>query len=277
MNIRKAVFADQFYPGDIRELVLLLDNIYRKEKDRININLANNNIIGGIVPHAGYIYSGYEAIHFFEIIKHSGIKYDTIVIINPNHSGYGADISLDSNDAWETPLGLVEIDREFSDNLSLPESENAHKHEHSGEVMLPYLQYCLDYDFKIVPVCILRQDVSNGILLADKIFKANRILKRKVLILASSDFSHFVSPEFGKRRDNMVLEKIFDFDSEEVYKIIKTKSISVCGYCPIMALIEYSKLVSDNPKAEILKQGNSGEVMPSSEVVDYVSVLFYGQ
>jgi AmmeMemoRadiSam system protein B len=275
MKIRRAEFADQFYPGDMRELVQLLENIYRKEKDRINCNLAKNNIIGGIVPHAGYIYSGYEAIHFFEIIKYSSVQYDTIIIINPNHSGYGADISLDTNDAWETPLGIVEIDKEFSDKLNIPKSEYAHKHEHSGEVMLPYLQYWLDYDFKIVPICILRQDISNGILLADKIFQANRLLKRKILVLASSDFSHFVSPEFGKRRDDMVLEKIFDFDSEEVYKIIKTKSVSVCGYCPIMALIEYSKLVAENPKAEILKQGHSGEVMPSEEVVDYVSVLFY--
>lgn len=276
MNIRKPVFADQFYPGNLRELVLLFDSILRKEKDRINIDLSANNIIGGIVPHAGYIYSGYEAVHFFEIIKHSQEKYDTIVIINPNHSGYGEGISIDSNDAWETPLGLVEIDKELAHHIGIIESEVAHKHEHSGEVMLPYLQYWLDYKFKIVPICILRQNITNGIILADKIFRARKVLNRKILIIASTDFSHFVPPEFGKRRDNMVLKSILDFDSEEMYNTIKTKSVSVCGYCPIMALIEYSKLVAENPKAEVLKQGNSGEVMPASNVVDYVSVLFYG-
>lgn len=276
MNIRRPVFADQFYPGNLRELVFLFDSIFRKEKDRININLSAKNIIGGIVPHAGYIYSGYEAVHFFEIIKHSKVKYDTIVIINPNHSGYGEDISIDSNDAWETPLGVVEIDREFVKHLGIIESEVAHKHEHSGEVMLPYLQYWLDYKFKIVPICILHQDISNGILLADKIFRAKRMLNRNILIIASTDFSHFVPPEYGKRRDDMVLKSILNFDSEEMYNTIKTKSISVCGYCPIMVLIEYSKLIADSPKAEILKQGHSGEVMSASNVVDYVSVLFYG-
>lgn len=277
MKIRKPAFADKFYPGNLKDLVLLFDSLYAKERDRINLNLSYKNIIGGIVPHAGYVYCGYEAIHFFEILKHSRTKYDTIVILNPSHSGHGHDISVDTNDAWETPFGWVRIDKEFADKLNIPESDVAQKYEHSGEVMVPYLQYWLDYKFKIVPICIKMQDVSNAIMLADNIFKAKKELDRKVLVLASSDFSHFVKPEYGRRMDNMVLDNIMKFDSEEMFETIYTKSVSVCGYCPIMALMEYSKLVSEQPKAVVLKQGSSGDVMPADNVVDYISLLFYGE
>ena len=92
--------------------------------------------------------------------------------------------------------------------------------------------------------------------------------------MASSDFSHFLSPEKGKEKDEHVLRNIFLLDSPAIEKVVNDERISVCGYGPIMTLIEYSKLVSEKPKVDILKMGHSGEIIPSSEVVDYVSILF---
>jgi len=99
-------------------------------------------------------------------------------------------------------------------------------------------------------------------------------LKKKILIIASSDFSHYVHPEEGKKKDDLVLHEILNLNAEKVYHTIQNHQISVCGYGPIMTLIEYAKRISDNPFAEVIRRGNSGDIIPSSEVVNYVTILF---
>ena len=95
------------------------------------------------------------------------------------------------------------------------------------------------------------------------------------MIVASSDFSHYVSPEKGYALDTKVINEIINLNSDAVYSIIRNEQISVCGYGPIMTLIEYSKLLSHHIKVDVLKRGNSAKNGQSNEVVDYNSVLFY--
>ena len=275
MKIRKPAVAGKFYPDDRKELEKLINSIYLKEKNNIDLSLSKHKIFGGVVPHAGYMFSAYEAVHFFDIIKNSSQQYDTIIIINPNHSGYGYDIDLDSNDLWETPFGDISLDTDFMSHLPFSVSSEAHRYEHSGEVMLPLLQYFLDYEFKIIPITMSHQNYENAKRLADGIYNVNQKLNRNILIIASSDFSHYVDPEKGKYLDNFILDDILKLDSKAINRTVYEKHLSVCGYGPIMSLVEYSKLVSKNPQPKILRRGNSGEVIPSNEVVDYVSILFY--
>ncbi len=275
MKTRQAAVAGKFYPGSKEEISRQLDKILQKEEPFIDISLSKKKIIGAVVPHAGYMYSAYQALHFFEILKHSQQQFDTFFIINPNHTGYGAEIALDENDYWDSPFGKVEIDKDFYDFLDFSESEDAHRFEHSGEVMLPLLQYSLDYPFKIVPITISDQNPKNAQFIAQNIIKANNILKRKICIIASSDFSHFVNPDEGKALDKFVIDEILNFNPEGVFQQVQDKNISVCGFGPIMTLIEYSQMFTKNPKVKILKIGHSGEVIPSNDVVDYVSMLFY--
>ena len=272
---RSPVVAGSFYPGTKKEIDNLLDRIFSFEKQNIRTDLSAMDLIGAVVPHAGYIFSAYEAVHVFEILSKSPVKYDTFFIINPNHTGYGREIEVDSNENWQTPLGSVEIDTDFVDNLDLPVSNTAQASEHSAEVMLPFLQKWLSYPFKIVPICILRQNPLTSKEIAEKIFKANQLLKKKIFIIASSDFSHYVDPQKGKEKDTLVLNEIEKLDSGHLYDTVIRNRISVCGYGPIMTLIEYARLVSRKPETKILARGNSGKTMPSSSVVDYVSVLFY--
>ena len=186
----------------------------------------------------------------------------------------GHEFAIDSNDAWETPLGQVELDVELGKKIGVSISDIEQHREHSAEVMIPFLQYFLDYKFKIVPITMSNQTFKNAKYLAGKIHKAAQKLNRKVIIIASSDFSHFLSPEKGKEKDEFVIRNILHLDSLQIEKEVHEKNITVCGYGPIMTLIEYSKLISNNAKADILKIGHSGEIIPSSEVVDYVSILF---
>lgn len=274
MKVRKSAVAGKFYLANKESLIKQIESVRDKELPTINFNLSNNNILGGVVPHAGYMFSAFQAVHFFEIIKQSKQKYDTVVIVNPNHTGLGHDIAFDSNDFWETPLGQISLDIEFGENLGIEISDIEQKHEHSGEVMLPFLQYFLDYDFKIAPITLSDQTYKNAKFLAERILESSRTLNRKILIIASSDFSHFLLPEKGREMDALVLENIITFDSLAIEKVVRKKGVSVCGFGPIMTLIEYSKLISTKPKADILKIGHSGEIIPSNEVVDYISILF---
>lgn len=277
MRTRKPAVAGRFYPDNPNKLKNLIASVYEKEKEGIRTSLASKTIIGGIVPHAGYMFSAYQAVHYFEIIKLLRQQVETFIIINPNHTGVGSAIALDTNDAWETPFGNINIDKEFSDELSFEKDKSAHQYEHSGEVMLPLLQHFINYDFKIVPITLTNQNPKHAELLADKLFEVKNKLNRNINIIASCDFSHFVSPEFGKKQDDYAIENILKLNPEDLYNSIKKHNISACGYGPIMSLIYYAKKALGNPVAEILKRGHSGEIIPSNEVVDYISFLFYNK
>ncbi|MGM0509049.1 MAG: AmmeMemoRadiSam system protein B [Fusobacteriota bacterium] len=273
MSTRKAAVAGKFYPSEKKEIKKLLDKIKSKEKKNINYDLSQNNIIGGVVPHAGYQYSGYEAIHFFELIKNK--SYDTIIILNPNHTGFGEDIAMSDYDNWETPMGEVALDIEFTNHLNFPISNIAHANEHSGEVMIPFLQYSLKNSFKIIPITMGAQNLKNAKKIANQIYEVNKKFKKNILIIASSDFTHYQSPEEGKRLDNLVVEDILNFETEQIFKKVKEKNLTICGFGPIITLLEYSKLITKDPEIKLLKRGNSGDVVPSKKVVDYISFLVY--
>ena len=276
-SVRKAAVAGRFYPDNKTELERLIDKIYRTEKNKIDLSLAEMNIFGAVVPHAGYMFSAYQAVHFFDILRNQNTKFDTFVIVNPNHTGYGDAIALESHQYWQTPLGELETDQEFISGLGFPFSDIAHKNEHSGEVMLPLLQHFIDYDFKIVPITFSEQNYDNAKLIASRIHEVSLKQNKKICIIASSDFSHFLNPKKGKLLDQMVLDKIAQKDLLGLQHTVRKNDISVCGFGPIMCLMEYSRLQNEAYKSKILARGHSGEIVPSDKVVDYISILFYSE
>lgn len=272
IKIRKAIAAGRFYPNTKDEIDEMIDKCLKKSE---KIKIKTKEIIGGILPHAGYIFCLKEAVPFFKILEEKEELYDTVFIINPNHTGYGPDISVDGNDCWETPYLKVELDKEFIEELLIPISEKAQKFEHSGEVLMPLLSRFIKKEFKIVPVNIKNQTYINAKLLAKEIYRANKILNKKILIIASSDFSHYLIPSEGEAKDKLIVDEILNLKSEEIYKKIKKHDISVCGYGAIMTLIEYAKLINKGVKVKNLKNGNSGEILNSETVVFYRSFIFY--
>ncbi|WP_319371106.1 AmmeMemoRadiSam system protein B [uncultured Ilyobacter sp.] len=275
MTVRKSSVAGSFYPESPDEIIKMFEEALQEEKKNIKTELKNKNIVGGVSPHAGYMYCVREAVHLFEILREKGEKYDTVVIVNPNHTGYGEAVSVDSNESWETPFGGIEVDTELGAELSFPKEPMAQRFEHSGEVMLPYLYYFLKSSFKILPICMMRQDLQTAVKIAEKVKDASEKLERKILLLISSDFTHFQTPEKGAKLDSYAIESLLKMDSSEFQDRVLEKDISICGMGPIMVLLEYSKMTLKNPKLEILKRGHSGEVYPSDEVVDYVSIVVY--
>jgi len=275
-SIRKPVVAGQFYPGEKSELLKLIDRIYQIEKPNFTSLAYSNRLIGGILPHAGYVFSLHQAIHFFAILENSEQRFNTIIIVNPDHHGNGDAISIDGHSEWKTPLGSVKVDIDLANAMSFPKSMIAQSQEHSTEVIIPLLQHFVNYDFMILPISMRIQNIENSRKLAYEIYERASEMGKKILFIASSDFSHYESPEFGFKQDDKVVKEILNFQGENIFEKVKKYNVSMCGYGPVMSLIEYSKLICEKPEAKILKRGHSGEVYSSNEVVDYISFALYG-
>ena len=161
--------------------------------------------------------------------------------------------------------------------LNIPKSTDAQQDEHAAEVMIPYLQYFLDYDFKILPITMRKQSYKRSRELAEMIFKANQVTKRKIAIIASTDFSHYERTEVAFYNDNLVINRIVNNSIRGLYDTIQENDISICGYGPIMTLMFYSRMINYDFNVEILARGNSSGFNNKKEelVVDYVSALFY--
>ncbi len=274
LKTREPAVSGKFYPGDKEDLIAMIQKLAQRMVP-VHTDVSEKTILGSIVPHAGYIYSARHATPFFQILSEHEPAPDTIVILCPNHYGYGPPLALDSNISWKTPLGKVDLDHEFYPLLNLDIAPEAHQLEHSAEVMLPLLQFFLKKPFTILPISMRDQTPQTALLLAKKILKANEKLNKKIAVIASSDFSHYISPEEGKVLDDKVLEKIREWDTEGVFTAICQDDISVCGFGPIMTLMEMAKQSMKNPGIEILSRGHSGETYPSPEVVHYISAVVY--
>ena len=275
MRTRDPAVQGRFYPGTKDRIEELISQIEMQERYPAP-DLLIHSVIGAVLPHAGHIYSGYQTIPFFQLLIKEKIRPDTFVIVHPSHSGFGEPVCLDDSNSWKNALGSIELDMDFGSLLELPESGTAHAHEHSGEVILPFIQYYFKgHPFRIVPICMSDQSFESASELGNRIFRASQRLEKQIMVLASSDFSHFLSSEDGYKADQPVVDAITSGDIEGVYKAVKQRRISVCGYGPIMTLMAYSALVDPDYNTYTLARGHSGEVSPSSEVVDYISFLMY--
>jgi MEMO1 family protein len=272
--IRQAVFEGRFYPDTREEIFSQITSIERQHRYGEPLD-KGGRIIGAVLPHAGHIYSGYQTIPFFQHIRAQGISPETFIILHPNHTGAGADVALDTHDAWKNAVGTVAIDTELSNALPYPADRSAHINEHSAEVIVPFIQYYYqDRAVKIVPVCIRKQTSATAGKLARDLHAAIKSTGRSVLIIASSDFSHFLSPERGYAHDQLVLEQIENRDIDAVEQTVIRNRISICGYGPVMTLMAYAEMDDRNYVSKVIARGHSGEVFPSREVVDYISILF---
>ncbi len=275
MNVRYPAVAGTFYPAKADNLKELIRISESGAVEHAGVDPKGIRILGGIVPHAGYIYCGREAVSFFKMLRKSGQVADTFIILHPDHYGVCSGVYTDAHDFWETPLGTLEVDREFRDRVHLLSSSACRGREHAAEVTLPFLQYYLPYEFRILPIGMHDQGPEAAEELSENIIDAQRALKRKIVIIASSDFSHYVPPDVGYRLDELALDRIRKLDGKGLYHSVVENNITMCGYGPIMTLLFYARHTARVPKVKILARGNSGKTGSDDLVVDYVSAVVY--
>lgn len=262
--IRKPVVAGTFYPADENDLKEAIKESFLSKFGFGKIpELGNEKLKGIIVPHAGYTYSGPCASHAYAQLPKNA---KTFVILATNHTGIGEQIAVSEDDQWETPLGSININKTLVKQIVeecefAKLDETGHKYEHSGEVQLPFLQF-LYKDFSIVPITISHTTQINQLKSL-----ANTLSKLDVVIIASSDFTHYGSsygftPFHGT--DEEIKKKIYSLDKDIISAIenldiesfiSKASKSTVCGVGPISLLMLLSK------KAELLKYYTSGDVI----------------
>jgi MEMO1 family protein len=262
--MRQPAVAGQFYP--------LHPEYLEKELKRCfeGLEIREQNVIGAVCPHAGYIYSGKVAAHVYATLP----KADTYVLFGPNHTGYGSPVSV-SRDTWKTPLGTVEVDLEIADGLLgsiIDMDELGHRYEHSIEVQLPFLQYRFGGSFRILPICMGMQDeetaIEVGTILANLISES----EKRVVLIASSDFTHYQPAKVARETDNEVIGAILNLDVPGMYDRLYRRNASVCGYGPIAAMLTASRKLGGS-RATLLNYANSGDVSgDQNAVVGYAAI-----
>jgi MEMO1 family protein len=258
--------SGSFYPGDrealLKELEAMFPLLAEDEREEV---------MGAVVPHAGYLYSGRVAGDVYARIK----PKKTFVIIGPNHTGQGNDYSV-SMENWDTPLGEVEVDVELSEAVIarapiLTGDAEAHRYEHSIEVQLPFIKRFFP-ETSIVPICISSKNVSELEAVAESIVVSARSLERDIVVLASSDMTHYEPRSVAYAKDRKAIEAMLSIDARDLAQIIAAEGISMCGWAPsVIMLFAASKLGAD--RARLVRYSDSGDITGNTaEVVGYAGI-----
>lgn len=232
-----------------------------------------------VEPHAGYMYSGRVAAHGYKLLEQS--RVDTVFVISPSHTEYFPFVSVFDGDAYETPLGAIAIDTHLTQQLATADpqlklssaghiSDRKAAGEHALEVQLPFLQAVLD-KFLLVPIVMGDQSWDACRVLGDAL---GPFLKQdNVLVIASSDLSHFYPYDMARQMDAVFLDLLKDMDPWRLYESVKSQACEACGAGPVIAAMIAAHHI-DNPSCRVLRAANSGDVTGDHDrVVGYASAV----
>jgi len=268
--VRPSAIAGSWYPGTERALRQTLEGFFANVPEQ----QLEGELLGLIAPHAGYVYSGQTAAYAYKQLI--GTTYDTVVIMSPNHRAFWpADFIVSTATHYETPLGLVPLDKPFIDRLAeRVELYGVRRDdEHSLEIQLPFLQYTLG-DFHLVPVMMNTDRPAAARRLGGALAELIKASTAPVLLVASTDLHHIPDYKEVVRRDRAVVEALVSYDMGRIEKVLTEPGCSVCGRMPVIALLEAARALGAN-RVQVLHQTNSGDVtgirMPGQYTVGYLA------
>jgi len=267
--IRNPAVANQFYPGEEK---VLMENI----KELILEGRPKKKALGIISPHAGYVYSGRVAGEVFSSI----ILPKNILLLGPNHTGLGAKAAIMTEGSWRTPLGLAQINSTIAKALLesspiIEEDSKAHQREHSLEVQIPFIQYLMK-DFSIIPLSLKHLTFEQCEEMGHAMANALKKLGEEILILASSDMTHYESQSSAKAKDEKALAEILNLSPKGLYDVVHSYDISMCGVIPTTVMLVITKDLGAR-RAELVRYSTSGDVNKDySHVVGYAGVVVEG-
>jgi len=268
--IREPSVAGSFYPIDAGMLHSQIEGLLGGVKSAGDVDA-----IGAVSPHAGYVYSGKVAAQVFSWIKPA----DTYVILGPNHHGMGAAFALMREGVWRTPLGEVRLDSYLAEEIlkrskHLEDDFLAHQREHSIEVQVPFIQY-FKPDAQIVPVTVSHYSPGGDLLqiledIGGAIAGAVDAVDEKVVVVASTDFSHYEPQKKAEENDKRALDAILARDPKKLLDVVREYNISMCGAGPTAATIVACNILGAT-KADLVEYMTSGDTTG-----DYAQVVGYG-
>lgn len=270
-EIRSPAVAGMFYESEPLRLKKIIADFLKT----VHPSDIKGEILGLVSPHAGYFYSGKTAAFGYKLIE--GKSYRTVVLVSPSHYEYFRGVSIYNGSAYRTPLGVIEVDQELRDllkdyNSIIEVSNRGHGREHALEVQLPFLQVVLG-NFKILP--LVMGDQSRNYVLGLAEILAEVLKGKNVLLVASSDLSHYYTREVANQLDSRIEEFVNKYDYESLLSHLEAETVEACGGGPMVAVMKAAQLLGAN-KSKVLYRTDSGEASREThQVVGYLSAVFY--
>jgi len=264
--LREPIVAGQFYPSNPKRLREDLESYCK-----LSETLTEAKAI--VAPHAGYVYSREVAGAVYGAIRIP----KRAILLGPNHTGRGTPLSLYPAGEWRTPLGLVPIDDAINRSLlrecsELSEDRSAHLREHSLEVQLPFLQLRVP-DIRFSAICIGTGAFAPLEALGHAVARTILSLKDSVLIVSSSDMTHYQPADFATSQDRFAIDRMLSVDPEGLYREVRDKGISMCGFAPTVAALTACRDLGAT-SGRLVRYATSGDVSGDfASVVGYAALL----
>ncbi len=268
--LRKSVIAGSWYPGNPSVLRKDIENFFKLVRNKE----LSGEVVAIIAPHAGYVYSGQVAAYAYKCVY--GKKYDAVIVVGPSHRTAFSGVSIFSKGGYETPLGIVPVSEELAKKINKNSSlvsdiPAAHTEEHSIEIQLPFLQYALG-NFSFVPLVMGDQGESACRQVAQAIYDSAH--GKKILIVGSSDLSHFHGYKEAAKLDGVALRHLKDIDAVGLLSSLGNGTTEACGGGPMAVAVFVASMMGAN-SAQVLKYANSGDVTgDKSSVVGYAAAIY---
>lgn len=266
--IRNPSHAGTFYPRFDTQIKRQI-NSWLENAEPINLN---ERAIGLIVPHAGYMYSGQCASLGLHSLTNENI--DAFIILHPCHSAQHFDFSISPFSEYVNPLGSLKLDNKLYKALAPQADQNIslsyHQNEHSMEIQLPLISYFFP-NATILPIMIGNQIPSVSIHLAEVIHEAIFKESRRIVLICSTDLSHYHSSDKAENLDSELLGQVLAIKPEELWKAVVDGRCEACGIGGLMSLLYLAKKYS-NPSARVVQYTHSGKVSGNNQqVVGYLA------
>jgi MEMO1 family protein len=265
-TVRTPAVAGMFYPDKRKTLEKVIGDFY----SRVSFPILIDNVKGLVVPHAGYVYSGQTAAYGFKSLTVSNIR--TVVVLSPSHHEYFPGICVYNGDGYETPLGIVPVNKEKAERLAEEHKyifmgKSGHEEEHAIEVTLPFLQMLLP-QFDFVPVVMGDQGEKYIDALAGML---PEILDDTTVVVASSDLSHYYNKQIAARLDDRVANAIDGYDFQTLRSDLQTGACQACGGGLIVSMMKALDSF-EKRKMNVLHRSDSGDASGDNRrVVGYLS------
>ena len=265
--LRHPAVAGRFYPGAAPDLEREVTGYLSGDQDPVRA-------VGAVMPHAGYIYSGAVAGETAAAIR---IPRE-VIILGPNHTGLGPAVSVFPGGHWRMPFGDVPVNDELAakivnaSELTIAD-EMAHLREHSLEVILPFLYYGGTKDLSFVPITLSMISRDECRMLGEALARVIRHREEEILLVSSSDMTHYESHESAKVKDADAINRILDMDPDGLIEVVSRRRITMCGITPTAVML-YAAIALGATKARLVRYATSGEVSGDYEqVVGYAGII----
>ena len=265
--IRPPAVAGSFYPSDPQQLAEQIDAFTSDGAEKIQA-------YGGVVPHAGYMYSGHVAGAVYASLR----LPERCILLGPRHFPRGEPLSIMTEGSWATPLGEAHIDTSLAANLVrqcpwLRDDAVAHQREHSLEVQIPFLQRLVGENLRFIPVVLATDRFAVVEELGHAVAQAVSAQSEPVLIIASTDMNHYESDAITREKDHRAIEQILALDPRGLYDAVRLGEISMCGYAATVAMLVAMRDLGAKD-AQLIRYATSGDISGDrDQVVGYAGIV----